>query len=80
MSNFPGTPEVPNFHGVEVLDMMFGAGLGPGNTGIGFTLISYVGFIRLLSVVDPNILPTDEAVEQLNQEILHELDILNQFT
>jgi len=32
ISNFPGTPIIPNFKGVRVLDMMFGAGLGPGHS------------------------------------------------
>jgi len=60
-----------------VVDMMFGAGLGPGSTGIGFTLISYVGFIRFLSVADPRILHSDDAVKELNEKIMQELDLLH---
>jgi hypothetical protein len=42
MSNFPGTPEIPHFKEVNVVDMMFAVGLGPGNTGeICHNLIHY---------------------------------------
>ena len=48
------------------------------NTGLGFTLISYVDHIKILSAADPSILNSDEMVDKLNQKILEELAILKE--
>lgn len=44
-------------------------------SGIAFCMISYADGMRIITSVDKSILPSDEAVEELNKKIEEELDL-----
>ncbi|OXA45121.1 hypothetical protein Fcan01_20081 [Folsomia candida] len=79
ISNFPGPSYGGNFiaggNNNKVLDINFSAGVGVGNCGIAFCMISYADGMRIITSVDKSILPSDEAVEELNKKIEEELDL-----
>ncbi|OXA43539.1 hypothetical protein Fcan01_21460 [Folsomia candida] len=79
-SNFPGPAESMHFiaggNNNKVLDINFSAGMGTGNVGVGFCMMSYAHGMRIIASADKNILPTDEAVEELNVKIEEELKVL----
>ncbi|CAL8097250.1 unnamed protein product [Orchesella dallaii] len=78
-SNFPGPPATTYFIGGggsnRVTDMNFAAGLGEGDVGIGFCMMSYDEGMRIITSFDTNILSSDQMVDLFNKKIIEQMEI-----
>ncbi|CAG7819248.1 unnamed protein product [Allacma fusca] len=76
MSNIAGPNEQLIFLTHPITGMTFASGFICKNIGLGFTVLSYNGFLRIICGADTALLPTDQEAAALLSKILGELQNL----
>ncbi|XP_035711764.1 uncharacterized protein LOC118437083 [Folsomia candida] len=76
ISNLAGFEEATDFCGHQVENISMAAGIYVGNAGIGITLISSGGELRVTVLADRNILHDDLCALRVTENFMAELDLL----